>query len=110
MNIEVSGHRHLSREFLFWIDQHVAASLGRLSRRIKRIRVRFSDLNGPRRGLDQKCQVQVGIAGEPPIVVHSVRLEPGEAFHDAIERAGECLRRRLDRARDKRKQRKAAQE
>ena len=80
---------------------HVA---GRLRRALGRVRIRhataevtFTDVNGPKGGLDVRCVVQFALAGRPPISVARLGRTPRLAFDAAYEPARRALDRVLQR-------------
>jgi hypothetical protein len=77
---------------------HVVQRIGQALRRVRTrhatARVTFSDVNGPKHGLDIRCAVQFALAGKPPITVTEVGKTPRLAFDAAYAPA----RRGLDRA------------
>ena len=68
---------------------------------ISRVRVRLSDVNGPRGGNDKRCHVQVTLPGQAPVVIEDTESDLYVAIDRASDRAGRTLTRRLARQRDK---------
>jgi hypothetical protein len=52
-----------------------------------RARVRLTDVNGPRGGVDKRCQVELRAAGGAPVVVTSVARDWRSALDAALMRA-----------------------
>lgn len=69
-------------------------ALGRFAGRLGTLHVRLKDLNGPRGGLDQHCQIKLRL--ERPrrvIVIEEVDAEPEAAISRAAERAARAVAR-----------------
>jgi len=67
---------------------------------IQRVVMRLSDINGPRGGLDKRCQLRVVLAGLPDVVVEDTEDDLYFAIDRATDRAGRTVVRRLARQRD----------
>jgi hypothetical protein len=65
-------------------------------------RIRLSDLNGPRGGVDKRCQVELHTAGAGTVVVTAVASHWPAALDRALARAGRALLRAWRRARQQR--------
>jgi len=81
------------------LKNHVHSRLGFTSlfasRRVRRVHVRLSDLNGPRGGIDKRCLVKVRLEGLPFVVVEDVQSDMYSAIDRAIGRAARTVKRRL---------------
>ncbi|HTN87572.1 MAG TPA: hypothetical protein VL242_28005, partial [Sorangium sp.] len=62
------------------VRQSLGAKLGRFAPRIERLTVRFTDVNGPRGGVDVACDVKVVLSGRPSVVYQMRGQEPREAI------------------------------
>ena len=69
--------------------------LGRRFRRLRRVDVTLSDLNGPRGGVDKRCLVKVSIDGLRPVVVEDVQSDLYMAIDRAAGRASRTVLRRM---------------
>jgi ribosomal subunit interface protein len=67
----------------------------------ERVRIRLSDINGPRGGCDKRCHLQVMLPGRTPVVIEDTQTNMYVAIDRAFERARRTLTRRLNRQRDK---------
>lgn len=74
------------------------AALQRLASRVPRVTVQLSDVNGPRGGVDKRCQLTLQTAGAGTVIVTSVASRWRTAFDDALARALRLLARLLHRA------------
>ena len=82
---------------------HVARRLqyafGCCAERISRIMVRLSDINGPRGGVDKRCQIQVRLATLADVVIEDTEADLYVAIDRATERAVRTVVRHLARQR-----------
>ncbi len=69
------------------VEQRVRFVLRRISWRVPRAEVQFSDVNGPRGGVDKRCQVELRTVGSEPVVVSSVATDWRTALDGALARA-----------------------
>jgi len=75
-------------------------ALGRFDQRIAGVRVRFHDVNGPRGGVDQECQVSVRLGRPSDVVVVEERdADPHAALARAVDRASRAVGRVIEQAR-----------
>ena len=90
------------------LQNHIRNRLGftflHASRRVNRVRVRLSDLNGPRGGVDKCCLVEVTLDGLPLVVVEDVQSDMYTAIDRAVGRTARTVKRRLELARGRRRQ------
>jgi ribosomal subunit interface protein len=68
---------------------------------IQQIRVWLSDINGPRGGLDKRCQIQVTLPQLPDVVIEDTGVDLYAAIDRAANRASRTVDRRLERQRFK---------
>lgn len=66
---------------------------------VPRARVCLTDVNGPRGGVDKRCQVELRAAGGAPVVVTSVARDWRSALDAALTRAARALLRLWQRER-----------
>lgn len=81
-----------------FIEQRLAAALGRFGDRIARVEIRISDENGPRGGIDKLCRVTAEIAGAKPLLIEK---RAGD-FYEAIARATNAVKHNVARRVSKR--------
>jgi ribosome-associated translation inhibitor RaiA len=72
---------------------------GKFASSIERITVRLSDVNGPKRGRDQICQIKVVLSGLPSIVVEERDSALQRAIDRAMQSASLAVRRSVQRRR-----------
>ncbi|WP_437956591.1 hypothetical protein WME76_35165 [Sorangium sp. So ce119] len=78
--------------------QTLAAKLGRFAPRIERLTVRFTDVNGPRGGVDVACDVKVVLSGRPSVVYQMRGREPRETIDRAVPGIVRAVQSALARA------------
>ena len=90
------------------LENHALNRLGftflHASSRVKRVRVRLSDLNGPRGGVDKCCLVEVRLEGLPVVIVKDVQSDMYTAIDRAVGRAARTVKRRLAQQGSRRQQ------
>ena len=75
--------------------------LGKFATSIERISVRVTDMNGPRGGVDQLCNVKVVLSGLPSVVVERRHAALHAAIDDALRATERAVRRSVGRRRMK---------
>ncbi|MEM7157225.1 MAG: HPF/RaiA family ribosome-associated protein [Myxococcota bacterium] len=94
MELAVRGHNlFLSDQLEHLVRRRLDFALGRFASRIRRIDVKFDDVNGPRGGVDKRCQVDVTLSRGGQVRAHSM----AESLRDAIDEAAHRVVRRLNR-------------
>ena len=83
-------------------ERRVRFALRRLGWMVPRAEVQMSDLNGPRGGVDKRCQVELKIDGAGSVIVASVAKNWRTALDNALTRAARFLMRRWRRSNDSR--------
>ncbi|WP_374430016.1 HPF/RaiA family ribosome-associated protein [Ideonella dechloratans] len=86
-------------------ERRVRFVLRRLGARVPRAEVQMWDENGPRGGVDKRCQVALHAEGAGPVVVTSVASDWRAALNDALARAARFLLRQWRRGSDTRRMR-----
>ena len=80
-----------------FIEKKLAGSLGRLAHRVRRVRVRLTDVNGPRNGIDIRCHVQASVAGGRVVTIEELRSDPFTAVARASDRVRRGILRHVER-------------
>src|SRR5262245_43507436 len=80
------------------LDRRMVRQFGKFAAHVERMTVRFRDVNGPRGGKDQRCELKVVLSGLPSVVVEKRATTQRAAFDSAAAAAESTLRRRLARA------------
>ena len=86
-------------------ERRVRFVLRRLGWLVPRADVFLSDVNGPRGGVDKRCQVELRTDGAGTVVVASVAPDWRSALDTALTRAARLLMRQWRRASDSRRMR-----
>lgn len=84
-------------------ERRVRFVLRRLGWLVPRAEVQMSDVNGPRGGVDKRCQVELRTAGAGSVVVASVANDWRTALDQALARAARFLLRQWRRSSDARR-------
>ncbi len=78
-----------------YIDRRVDFALGRFSRLIDFIRVDLFDLNGPKGGLDKRCEIKIKFIRHGLIIGKATDVTFELAASRAIERAANQIKKGL---------------
>lgn len=78
--------------------ERVRFALRRLTTFVPHAKVQFTDVNGPRGGLDKCCQVELKTAGAGTVVIASLARDWRTALDRSLSRATRVLIRSLQRA------------
>ena len=100
MRIQVRAGIDAGRALHEATHRRLRFALGRFERRIDGVRVRFHDVNGPRGGVDQECQVAVRL-GQPAdlVVIEERDSDAHVALARAVDRAARTVGRVIEQAR-----------
>ncbi len=96
IDIRGSGFR-VTAALLEHTERRLRFALTRSSDRIKRVVVRFGDINGPRGGEDKFCRIQVHFEHAPPVLIEDTGADLYSVIDRAAERAGRNAAKRIDR-------------
>ena len=100
MEIQARGFT-LTHALRGYVERRLNFALSDRYTTINHVRVRLSDINGPRGGSDKRCHLQVMLPGQTPIVIEDTETDLYVAIDRACDRARRTLTRRLERKRDK---------
>lgn len=99
INIQARGfelteglRQHTERRLQFAIDW--------ASDEVRTVKVRFSDINGPRGGHDKCCTILIPIAGQRDVVIKDIEADLYVAIDRAADRVERTLARKLERVRE----------
>jgi len=79
------------------VRHSLGTKLGKFAPRIERLTVRFTDVNGPRGGVDIDCDVKVVLSGQRSVIYKARGREPREAIDRAVPGLVRAVRKALDR-------------
>lgn len=100
MQIAIQAHGFTLTEALrAHVSNRLHHAFGCCADRISRIVVRLSDINGPRGGVDKRCQIQARLATLADVVIEDTEADLYVAIDRAAERAGRAAVRHLARQR-----------
>jgi putative sigma-54 modulation protein len=91
------------------IERHLRFALGRFARRIRQVRVRLADPNGPRGGIDKSCKLAISLDRSSTIVVESHASNVYAAIDCVADKAATCIGRILKRPRGRNPLRRVAE-
>jgi putative sigma-54 modulation protein len=85
------------------VDRRLRLSLARFGSRIVRARIQILDLNGPRRGVDKCCRVEIRLRGAHGVFVEDTDPDLGSALYRVVDRARRAVARAIERSRGRRR-------
>jgi hypothetical protein len=88
-----------------YTGRRLSFALRRFEDRVRRITVRFIDLNGPRRGVDSRCSMALDLVGGRRIVVEATTPWPFASIGKAAARLNGAVRKEVGRASSGRRRR-----
>lgn len=98
MQIEIQARNFALTEALAaYIERRINFALSSRYDQIKRIRVKLTDINGPRGGVDKLCQIHITLPRLRDIVIEDTQADLYVAIDRAADRAGRTINRRLAR-------------
>ena len=98
LNIQTAGFS-LTDSLKEYTTRHMQFALNRDDALIVRARIWLADINGPRGGIDKRCQIELKLAGQNNIMIEDVESDLYLAIDRACERCMRTLARRVARAR-----------
>jgi ribosome-associated translation inhibitor RaiA len=99
LDIQARGFT-LTNGILNYTKQRMQFALLRSDNYITRVKVRLADINGPRGGVDKRCQIELAVAGHSNILIEDTEADLYFAIDRACERCMRTLARRLERLRE----------
>lgn len=82
------------------VERAVQHALDRFEQRVSFVEVSLSDVNGPRKGPDMRCQMLVSLRHAPRVVVEHHDRDLYVAVDRAAGRVKRTVRRKINRQRD----------
>lgn len=105
MQVLFKSRHSLAADLRDLTERRVRFVLRRLGWLVPRAEVQMSDVNGPRGGIDKRCQVELRTDGAGSVVVASVASDWPTALDNALARAARLLMRLWRRGNDTRRMR-----
>jgi ribosome-associated translation inhibitor RaiA len=103
MQVLIKSRHPQATELRDLTERRVRFVLRRLGWLVPRAEVHLSDLNGPRGGIDKRCQVELRTSGAGSVVVSSVASDWRTALDTALSRAARFLMRHWRRSHENRR-------
>ena len=98
MQIDIQTHGFsLTGPLRDYTERRLRFALARAAERVRRIKVRFSDINGPRGGIDKCCRIQATLNGLGAVAIEDTEANLYLAIDRAADRTGRTVMRRLAR-------------
>jgi len=69
-------------------ERKLRSALGRFGQRVCRVRIRLTDINGPRKGEDIRCHIQASVIPAATLTIEEQRCNPFAAVARATDRVG----------------------
>lgn len=107
----IDGRIPTTPGMLAFVHSRITAALGRFAARLESIRVRISDINGPRGGVDKRCVILATVSGREgaggrgggEVIARHFDGDFYAAIAGAVHALKRLVARRLDRGRTKRR-------
>ena len=102
MNIDVKWNElEFNKKSKNIVARQLQILLWRFRAVIMRVRVRFSDVNGPKGGLDKQCMVSAKLRPTGKITINGAGIDYLEVFQSSFERLILSVQRELAKQRQK---------
>jgi putative sigma-54 modulation protein len=96
MKMRLAAHGiELSGGLKDYIRRRVHFSLGRFAGRIRSLSIRLADINGPRGGVDKRCDIRVDVGLREQVIVCERQANLHAAVAFAMERTERAVERKL---------------
>ncbi|MEO6118058.1 MAG: HPF/RaiA family ribosome-associated protein [Methylotenera sp.] len=99
LDIQTNGFS-LTEGIRIYTTRRMQFALDRNDGQILNARVSLADINGPRGGIDKRCQISLSLVGQNNIVIEDIETDLYVAIDRASERCERTLKRRLERLRE----------
>ncbi len=108
MSLEIRAQNiEISDALRTYIDRRLGFALRKFTDRLGRVTVRLSDLNGPRGGIDKRCQISADVQISQAVSLQAVDADLYAAIDRAAGRLERSLAHSLGRTRESRRGRKS---
>lgn len=99
MKIEIRARNiQQPQDYQHYIERKIASALSRFRGKISEVTVWLEDINGPKGGIDKRCQVRLVGPNAGPIIAESQDLNLKGALSRAVFIASHALARALRRS------------
>jgi putative sigma-54 modulation protein len=104
----VLRHKHVpvGQALRKYVAEHVNTAFGKFADRIQRVTIFLADMNGPRGGVDKRCNIAVQLAKGRTIRSGNTNTHLVAAVYFATDRAAHAVQRALERRRKRARQKR----
>ena len=96
MLIEIQSRNiTLTQELKDLLRKRVEFAFDRFQHKIQKVRIRLSDVNGPKGGIDKHCQIHLALPDQPDVVVRTRASRIEAAISKTTSRSAIALYRRF---------------
>jgi len=88
---------NVNDRLLQFIKKKLGFALGRFGHLVQGVRIRLTDINGPKGGEDIQCQIRAHLGSAGVVTINETQTDPFAAVTRASSRASQTLSRRLSR-------------
>ena len=92
----------IPENMLAQIEKALCSALDRFKHTIREVDINLIDLNGPKGGLDKRCNVQIRFEHQGSLVVTSTGASIIQIVHEACDKLRHVITKRLSKAKSKR--------
>ncbi len=105
MNLELrsAASIQITQRLRSFVEKKLRLALGRFGHRVRRVRVRLTDINGPKGGDDVQCCIQATLTPARVVTIVETRENPFAAVARASERVSRSVARQIARLYDARR-------
>jgi ribosome-associated translation inhibitor RaiA len=96
LNLRTSGVR-VDEALQTYARDRAGRKIGKFATHIERATIRFSDVNGPRGGVDTECKIKVVVSGAASVVVAERATDARSALDAALDTVEGAIRRNVQR-------------
>jgi hypothetical protein len=90
MHVEVSTDTRTAAD-IATVTAAVESGMSRYKKRLTRVEVHLSDVNGPKGGIDSRCVLEARAPGKQPVAVTNDALTVDASVKGAVEKMGRLL-------------------
>lgn len=102
MRIDIRGNVTLTEAISQYAERRLQAALGRFSKRVPLVTVRLLDVNGPKGGVDKRCQVTLSVPPTTSLMIEESHADLYTAIDYVADRAARVVTKEIGRRRTKR--------
>lgn len=103
MQLNIFGqHMDVTDALSDHVETRFDAALNQFDQRVLEVQIRLEDVNGPKGGVDKKCQATIHLRGGSTVVIEELHEDVYAAVSVAADRAKQVVGRKLDKQSEKR--------